>query len=153
MTEVIQIGVGELSVGHNDARIKTGSIGSCAVISLYDEEARVGGLAHALLPSRGARREDPLDAKYADEAVSMLVAKIEQAGGERERLRAKLVGGAMMFQKLISGPGIGAENIAAARERLRELHIPVIGEDTGGGTGKIAELHLMNGLLEVNTQL
>ena len=148
----------ELAVETDGAKIKTGSVGSCVVIAIYDPIAGVGGLAHAMLPSAG---DDPpgggvyeSEAKYADRSVDNLLRRIEAAGGSRKNLKAKLVGGAMMF-KILGGDqyGIGHQNVSAARRRLGELGIPIESEDVGGSAGRIVELTVGSGLIEVSTKL
>jgi len=162
----VNIQTAEMAVGRNVLRIKTASIGSCVVIALYDHEAKVGGMAHAMLPGwkKEKARNDTVEdssagpvfrlAKYAGEAVDRLVEEIEKRGGKRERLRAKLVGGAKMFHILGDGSrGIGYRNIETVRSRLSQLGIPIESEDTGGTVGRIAELNLENGALEVSTKM
>lgn len=162
MDELININMGEMAVSHNDTHIKTGSVGSCVVIVLYDDEAKVGGMAHAMLPSR-KEKENKMSvsidtaetmAKYADESVDRLAKEIEKIGGRKERLRAKLIGGSRMF-KILSGDkyGIGYQNIESARQRLVELEIPIENEDTGGTVGRIVEFNLSNGLVDVSTKM
>lgn len=145
----------EMAVGHNDTHIRTGSIGSCVVIVLYDGVAKIGGMAHAMLSTRMQNKEtgEP-SPKYANEAVDLLLKKIETIGGMKERLKAKLIGGAHMFQ--VFGEefgGIGNKNVEAAKKRLRELDIPVESADVGGTVGKVAELDLETGLVEVITKI
>lgn len=158
MAQIVTINMGEIAVGHNDTIIKTGSIGSCVVIVLYDEEARIGGMAHAMLPAmpigKSSEGADILQAKYADQAVDNLVHGIESAGGKKGRLKAKLVGGARMF-KLLEGDryGIGYQNAEAAKKRLAELGILVVSEDIGGTVGKMAEFNLKTGLVDVATKM
>ncbi|MBI4457778.1 chemotaxis protein CheD [Candidatus Uhrbacteria bacterium] len=151
------VNTGEIAVGRDDALIRTGSVGSCVVIVLYDGQAKVGGLAHALLPSRP--KNDPklpeeTPAKFADEAVDRLIAEIEKIGGQKERLRSKLVGGAQMF-KILGGDrhGIGYQNAESARNKLRSLAIPIDGEDIGGTVGRIVEFNVRNGLVETVTKM
>lgn len=107
--------------------IRTGSIGSCVVIAIYEKVLSIGGLAHAMLPSRRdvveVIKPDLADfghgnvsAKYADEAVDNLVYALKKMGGKIENMEAKLVGGASMFKKLsgdkkwywFSKPGVRA---------------------------------------------
>lgn len=162
MPKIVNINMNEMAVGHSGMHIRTGSVGSCVVIVLYDGIAKVGGMAHAMLPSRIQQedffeaREWPheLPAKYASEAVDRLMEAILKIGGEKHRIEAKLVGGAKMFQVLGGGPdAIGYQNIAAAKKRLEELGIQIKSQDIGGTVGKNVELSLENGLVEVSTKI
>ena len=86
MLDIINIKTAELAVATNNGIIKTGSVGSCVVISIFDKEKKIGGLAHAMLPTRKVYHNDNSDktedidyapgnrsSKYADEAVDNLV--------------------------------------------------------------------------------
>lgn len=146
----------ELAVSHNDNIIKTNSIGSCVVIALYDSVNSIGGLAHAMLPyKRDAKLDENMyPAKYVDQAIDNLITTIVKAGGKKENLTAKIVGGASMFKKIANKEhGIGDQNSTAAHEYLTAVGIPIEAEDIGGSTGKIAELDLVTGLLNVQTKL
>ncbi|MEI7741644.1 MAG: chemotaxis protein CheD [bacterium] len=155
MAGVVTIKTAEIHVGKGAENIVTGSIGSCLVISLYDAVNSVGGMAHSMLPSsKGGHAEEGAPGKYVDQAIDTMIVEILKLGGKQENLVAKFVGGASMFKKLIPEQhSIGTQNIEAAREKLAALGIPIEGEDTGGGTGKIAELNLRNGILDVYTKI
>jgi chemotaxis receptor (MCP) glutamine deamidase CheD len=56
-----------------------------------------------------------------------------RAGARRDRLEAKLFGGASMFDRLRN---IGAENAAFAKRFLQAEGIVVIGGDTGGTSAR-----------------
>ena len=156
---VLNVKTAEYAVSHNDDIIKTGSVGSCIVITLYDKEKRIGGLAHAMLPEHNKKTtigDDKKDnnAKYVTDAIDLLLEGVIKAGGQQNTLEAKLVGGASMFRRLAHEKhSIGHKNTVAARNYLERLGINIQGEDTGGSSGKIAELNLTNGVLEVNTKL
>ena len=104
MSEEIHIKTAELVVSHNDNILKSGSIGSCIVITLYDTKKRIGGMAHAMLPHRKNKMKNyevkPTEAKYVDEAVDNLMKGIKDMGGDITALEAKIIGGATMFKKL-----------------------------------------------------
>ena len=160
MTEkTIEINMGEMSVSRRSNIIRTGSVGSCLVIVLYDKEAMIGGMAHAMLPTdtKNETVNSPpavLDAKYADTAVDNLVSQMEKNGGKRDRFEAKLIGGARMF-KILDGDkhGIGYQNAESARKRLNEIGIPIVGEDLGGNSGRIVEFDLRNNLVNIKTKI
>lgn len=162
MSKTMEIRIAELFVGNHEYTIVTNGVGSCVVIILYDPSARVGGMAHAILPharndqyQRVTRdTEGRLFVKYADQAVDMLLLEIEAAGGTRENLIAKLVGGAHMFT-LLDGDkhGIGFENTEAARARLDEVGIPVETEVIGGTVGRNVYFDCATGVVEIITKV
>ncbi len=151
MPEVITIKTGELATAQNHAIIQTGSVGSCVVIAIYDHKAKIGGLAHAMLPTRSSKDDDDSLAKYSDEAVSNLVLEIEKIGGNRKNFVAKLVGGGAMFKN--STYQLGDKNVKSARRVLTNLKIHIENEDTGGNMGKSVEMNLGTGIVKVETSL
>jgi chemotaxis protein CheD len=102
---------GELIVKVADFRSGTGNdvlvtigLGSCVGIVLYDATARVGGLAHVLLPSPALGRQDSHPAKFPQTAVPLLLEQMGQHGASIRRISARLIGGASMFSGL-GAPG------------------------------------------------
>lgn len=162
MSNVINIKTGELAISHNDFILKTGSVGSCLVIILYDKERRIGGLAHAMLPKNSNSEDevnidfssDNTSGKYVDTAIKNLIIGIKQKGGDVDNLEAKLVGGASMFKKLTGDKfGIGFQNIQLAENTLKALNIPIDGEEVGGSAGRSVEFDLKTGRVNINTVL
>jgi chemotaxis protein CheD len=104
---------------------------------LYAPKARMGALAHALLPDDGMVRGTHPPAKFAAASVPLLVEDL-RGKGVTEPLVAKLVGGAAMFANLLRTGGInmGERNIEAARLALKLANIPLVGEDVGGDFGR-----------------
>jgi chemotaxis protein CheD len=131
----------------------TVGLGSCVAIALYDPEARIGGLAHTLLPSPALSREDGNPAKFPQSAVPRLVELMVAEGARSGRITARLVGGASMFAAL-APPGtiqMGERNLIAARQVLRSSGIPLVGEAVGGDFGRTVRLRVSDGRLEVST--
>ena len=164
MQKEIVIKTGELAIGEKGAIIKTGSIGSCVVVAIFDKVAMVGGLAHAMLPNRKDGEvvaRDMVDfnvgntsAKYADEAVDNLLYGLKKIGAKIENMDAKLVGGASMFKRLTGDKhGIGFQNVESARSVLKKYNVNIDNEDTGGSSGKAVIFNLQTGLVEVITTL
>ncbi|HEU0052485.1 MAG TPA: chemotaxis protein CheD [Longimicrobium sp.] len=123
--------------GPHDVLVTLG-LGSCVAIVVSDPRARVGGLAHALLPEPALARDRGNHAKFASTAVPMLVEELAAMGARAARLEARLVGGASMFTNLMV-PGslnMGERNVRAAREALRLAGIPLLGEAVGGDFGR-----------------
>jgi chemotaxis protein CheD len=128
-------------------------LGSCVAIMLHDGDARLGAMAHILLPSRSLARDRDNAAKFPETAVPFLVQRLLAAGADRHRLVAKLAGGASMFATLMT-PGtvqMGERNIAACRAALRDAAIPVAGEAVGGERGRSVRFHPSDGRVESRT--
>lgn len=161
MSKEIIVFAGEIAVGQNDVIIKTGGVGSCLVICLYDKTTKIGGLAHAMLPcSRSFEKIRPKthfeasSAKYVDEAIDRLVQEMENIGSEKGNIKAKLVGGAEMIKIFSeSGHGLGIKNIEMAHKKLEELDIAIESESVGGSVGRLVELNLNNGVLDVSSKM
>lgn len=153
MADTILVRVAQFAVGGPDVELVTLGLGSCVAIVLHDPIARLGGLAHALLPDPSTARETSNPAKFAETAVPALVAELERHGAERGRLRAKLVGGAAMFANLLqtNGLNMGERNVQAARAALAALAIPVVAEDVGGDYGRSVRFAPRDGRVRVRS--
>ena len=112
-------------------------LGSCIGLALVDRAARVGGLAHIVLPDCNGAAE-PVG-KFADLAVPELIARMVHAGARKSMLQAVLAGGAKMFA--IGGSlDIGARNDAAVRSALQRHGVRISASETGGDKGRTARL-------------
>jgi chemotaxis protein CheD len=149
---VVKVGVAEFRVGQAPARMMTLALGSCLGIVLHDPVAGVGALAHAMHPRRERVKNNANRAKFVDSVIPVLVSRMVRWGASRERVTAKLFGGARMFDALKGCPGIlqiGDENILSAREVLGGLGIPVTAESVGGTCGRTIVFDLSDGSVSV----
>ncbi len=145
--------VAQAAVGGAEDTLVTLGLGSCVAIVLHDPEARVGGLAHVLLPEPALSRDQGNASKFATTAVPALVKEMARRGARPGRLKARLVGGAAMFQTLMV-PGslnMGARNIIAAREALERAGIPLVAEAVGGDYGRSVRFHVGAGKATVSS--
>lgn len=131
----------------------TVGLGSCVAIVLHDAVARVGGLAHVLLPLPREGQIPANPAKYAATAVPHLIEEMAALGARQERLRARLVGGASMFGALLAQGRLhtGERNILASREALVVAAIPVDAEEVGKEHGRSVYFHPADGRLRVTS--
>ena len=124
----VKVDVAQFRVGQAPMRIMTMALGSCLGIVLYDPEARIGALAHAMHPRRERVKNNMNRAKFVDSVIPLLLERMLQWGARREKIVAKIFGGARMFDGFEGCRGIlqiGDENIVAAREvleRARDSH-------------------------------
>lgn len=145
--------VAQLAVGGADEVLVTLGLGSCVAILLHDPGAKVGGMAHVLLPEPALSRDRENIAKFASTAVPELVKRMAEAGARRARVEGRLVGGAAMFQALMV-PGslnMGARNVIACREALRAAGIPLRGEEVGADYGRSVRFHVGAGRTVVSS--
>ena len=150
---IIAVAIGQWVVASAPTKIRT-LLGSCVGLVLYDRVARLGGLAHIVLPEARGAVDHP--GKYADTAIPTLVADFDRRLGSkgRPRLTAKLVGGANMFQldlatRESSALNIGQRNQEAIEQILNKLTIPVIARDVGGTTGRRLTLDTSSGIVTI----
>lgn len=149
----IFVKVAHHAVGRADDTLVTLGLGSCVAILLHDPVARVGGMAHVLLPDKQLARDSSNLAKFASTAIPLLAEEVVALGGRRERLGARLVGGASMFASLMA-PGtlnMGERNVIASREALRKLGIPIHAEEVGADYGRSVRFDVASGRVTVSS--
>ncbi|NIQ96492.1 MAG: chemotaxis protein CheD [Desulfuromonadales bacterium] len=153
MTTRERVGISEFKVAAGPAVLVTYGLGSCLGITLYDPEQRIGGLAHTLLPKPKTGMDTSRMSKFVDSAIRSMADELVAMGAARERLEAKVFGGANMFEAFQewSGEGIGQRNIASARATLEELEIPLVAEDVGGNFGRTLVFDLESGKVIVKS--
>ena len=150
-TGEIHVRVAELRAAAAPAVLVTVGLGSCVAIVLHDPVARVGGLAHILLPSPALARQHAGPGKFPQTAVPRLLEAMAELGASPRRVVARLAGGASMFAAL-GAPGtiqMGERNVVACRQVLHLSGIPLTGEATGGDFGRTVRLWTEDGRVEV----
>lgn len=150
----VSVGIGQLAVSKDPSEVLVAyGLGSCIGVSVWDPQARVGGLVHVLLPDSEGRKPDPREpARFADSGVDALVQRVTEAGGSLRRLVVKIAGGAAVL-----GPAnaekfkIGDRNAEAVQERLKRHGIRPVAIDIGGAKGRTLEMHPATGKTFVRT--
>ncbi len=139
------VGIAEVRVARPPDALRT-LIGSCVAVVLCDWHAKLGGMAHVMLPS--AAEPDGSRGKYADTGVDWLLDEVLRAGATRSRLVAKLAGGAAVLGPRVS-LDVGQRNIEAVRRRLAKHSIPIAGSDLGGKQGRTVLFDPSTGMMQV----
>ena len=125
---------GQLHASAEPCRITT-ILGSCVSICLFDATRLAGGMNHFLLPIANSAEGDSL--RYADHATVALLEKLMAIGCHLENMTAKIFGGAALFQSSRQyRDSLGAKNVAAAVQILRNADIPIVARETGGKHGR-----------------
>ena len=124
-------------------------LGSCVGVVLYDRLAKMGGVAHIVLPD--SRGDTSLPGKYADTAIPAMIADFDRQLGHKSlpRLVAKIVGGASMFQTSTPGMNIGKQNHEAVERILGSLGIPILARELGGEAGRRLTLDTSSGTVSI----
>ncbi|WP_051335545.1 chemotaxis protein CheD [Methylocapsa acidiphila] len=131
---------GEYYVSDDPHVVLTTLLGSCVAACLRDPIAGIGGMNHFLLPgqdvplaggeagSQGREAE-----RYGVHLMELLVNGLLRSGARRERLEAKLFGGARTMEGLSD---IGGLNAGFAERFLRNEGIRMIGGSLRGDQGR-----------------
>lgn len=152
--DVVKVGIAQLDVATTTQRIRTSGLGSCVGVVLYDEIKQIAGLVHVMLPDSSLSRGNQLTvAKFADTGVPALVQEMQKKGASTFRLKAKIAGGAQMFQFTSNQDSmrIGPRNVEAVKVQLKKLNIPLLAEDIGGNSGRTIEFNPQTSKLQIRT--
>ncbi|MGP3695985.1 chemotaxis protein CheD [Rhodobacter sp. NSM] len=144
VTNVVQ---GSCVASNSQFEVYSTTLGSCVCTCLSDPVARVGGMNHFLLPSAG--RDDSRHLRYGSNAMELLINALLKLGADRDRLEAKLFGGAAMTPQL---GAIGKANADFAQEYLAQEGIRCTAQSLGGvvarrirfwpATGRVQQMFL-----------
>ena len=95
--DMIKIGMADLGVCKAPQKLITTGLGSCVGVCLYDPSAKVGGLAHIMLPDSTQAKNVQNLAKYADTGIAETIKKLIAIGANKNLILAKIAGGSQMF--------------------------------------------------------
>lgn len=153
MKTVIRVGIADMNIVNMPNTIRTSGLGSCVGVVLYDEVKKIAGLLHVMLPDSSLGRSDNINvAKFADTGIYALMELLKAEGVRPLSLKAKIAGGAQMFQFGTSDSiRIGPRNVEAVKKELARLSIPIIAEDTGGSSGRTIEFDPATKMLSIRT--
>lgn len=151
MGSMIKVGMADMNYCHAPDAITTLGLGSCVGVVLYDLNAKIAGLVHIMLPDSTKIRNNDNYAKFADTGIDEMLRRVVKAGASRSALKAKIAGGAQMFAFSTENDllRVGARNVEAVKEKLSQLRIPIVAEDTGKSYGRTIEFYPETGELLV----
>ncbi|MBN1769604.1 MAG: chemotaxis protein CheD [Prolixibacteraceae bacterium] len=147
MDKIKYLKQGELAIVSGDTKVFT-ILGSCVAVVLWDEQTKIGGVNHYLLPNWNNKGAP--DVRYGDVAVTELHDKTILSGAVKRRMVAKIYGGASLLNLGSSTFNIGQRNINIAKEKLKELNIQIIEEEIGGTTGRKILFDPQTGFVKVD---
>jgi len=141
MNNTITVNISDMKVAQNSDTLVTYALGSCIGICLYDQIKKIGALGHIMLPyAHNDEEAKKKKHRFADTCVPDMINEMIRLGCNKRSIVAKIAGGATMF-KLVNSRNnnsansdlnkIGAQNIVAVKEALKEYGIILLAEDTG----------------------
>lgn len=153
MAEIVKVGMADFNCVNAPGILTTLGLGSCVGICLYDKESKISGLVHIMLPYSSQIKNNSNPAKFADTGIKVLLNRMIKMGAKPSKIVSKIAGGAQMFNFNDTSDimRIGTRNVAATKDILRQLNIPLIAEDTGGNYGRTIELYSDSGKLLIKT--
>lgn len=147
--------MGEIKTSKTAAIFVCVGIGSCIALFLFEPNLKIGGVAHIMLPDFKAFPNISNHAKFANTAPAILIERLNKMGAETVNLRAKIVGGANLFDwsDTEAMADLGNKNSEIVKKELINNKIYLRAQDTGGKLGKTARFNTMSGevLIKVET--
>ena len=126
MGEMIKVGMADLNICIAPDALTTLGLGSCVGVALYDAQMRIAGLVHIMLPDSSKVRQNENKAKFADTGIELLIERMKERGAA-DMLR------------------VGQRNVEAVKQKLAQLNIKILAEDTGLNYGRTVEFYPANG--------
>jgi chemotaxis protein CheD len=142
-SSLLAAGIGEmvLSSSPDDHLIAYG-LGSCIALAVWDPRARVGGLAHFMLPSGPANSSSPV--KFIDTGLDTFLRALEAQGAVLNRSTLKAAGAAAMLT-VGGGLAIGKRNEEMMQTSLTERGLNLTAASLGGNVGRTVQLEVADG--------
>jgi chemotaxis protein CheD len=123
---------GQLIVSSEPMDVTT-ILGSCVAVCLWDEQRRIGGINHFMLPISSGKVASP---RFGDVAMNRLVDDLRMIGARLPFLQARVFGGACMFTPVQPAGHLGQKNVDLALAFLTRAGIRTVQTETGGERGR-----------------
>jgi chemotaxis protein CheD len=145
MKDIIYAHTGEVKEGYSNVVLKSGAVGSCIVIVAYNEEFKIGTMAHILLPGKAPERRNIVSTRYAHNAVHELLKVFLDKKIQLNDIDICIVGGANVLNR--SNDEICKLNVNSVHELLKESGIKVAARSLGGTLRRSVSLDIETGRL------
>ncbi len=131
MTEVKNVGIGEIVSGKGDVRLTT-VLGSCVGIAMMAPEKNFAVLAHVLRPGHSKQGDAP--GRCAESAVPAMIEVLQEHGIRQNLIVATIAGGANVLNSF-SENAIGQLNVQSVEKALKKSRIKLASSNVGGSKG------------------
>jgi len=122
--DAVKVLPGEYFVSAEELLIMT-VLGSCIACCLWDPAARVGGMNHFMLPDPDGTENS---GRYGAYAMELLINEMLKSGARRERMQAKIFGGAQVMHNFTM-MNVGERNTAFVQQYLQTERIALLASD------------------------
>ncbi|MBS1509029.1 MAG: chemotaxis protein CheD [Bacteroidetes bacterium] len=140
----VVLGINDTHVTSNPVIYTCYGLGSCIGLFVTDRVKGLSGGAHIPLP-KPLGNADFLGAK---KLIDELLASLEYQGSDLSSLRAKVTGGAQIYE---STESVGSQNEEAVMKELVERKIFVAAKDVGGKVSRTARFYSDTGEVLIST--
>jgi chemotaxis protein CheD len=151
----IKVNMGEIKCSSKPAVFHCTGLGSCVALFMYELNTTIGGVAHIMLPEYSyASPAGDNKALFADTSTGLLIQKLVSRGANQEMLKAKIIGGANLFDFAGSPEmaDLGKDNIHRVKRALQTNKIYLAAEALGGTAYKSAEFSLVTGQVRIRAE-
>ena len=152
----VVIGIGGMAVHQGGSGfIVTHALGSCVGVTIWDAQAKIGGMLHAQLPLSTQNKvlAEQRPGLFVDTGMAALLIALDRLGGNRRRLRLCVAGGAsIMAPGTISDVfNIGSRNLTVLRKILWQNGLLIAAEESAGTVPRTLSLDFATGTARVST--
>ncbi len=121
----ILLNIGDIVVSTEPAMLET-ALGSCVSTCLWDEELKIGGMNHFMLPKAmdGAIK----DSYCGRESIEKLINIFLSLNCDVRNIKAKIFGGGRIIKSSGNMLDVGRENVIMAKQVLNKYGIPILNE-------------------------
>jgi chemotaxis protein CheD len=126
---------GEFAVGSDLESIAFKTLlGSCVAIMFYDQQTKVKGMNHFLLPHTNSSNDDM---KYGLYSVEAMLNEMYKMGCRKQNMIAKISGGADVMKLGHSKDTIGFRNVTFAKDFCNAEGFRIVSEHVRGEHGRL----------------
>lgn len=141
--KTINLGIGGILVIQEPAIVVT-VLGSCVSLCLFDEEKKIAGINHYMLPYPHDGKP-PNAGRFGQSSIPELLSQMIRRGAALSRINGKIFGGARMLSQISSFGNIAESNVEVAQKILKEQGIRIVASDVGGNRGRKILFHTDTG--------
>ena len=140
------VAVGDMKVGREADMIVTHALGSCLGLMVFDPQAKIGGLLHAMLPLSkiNPQKAEGNPFMFVDTGVPALFKSLYEMGGLKSRMIVKAAGCGNPLGKNEMFK-IGERNYTVLKKLLWKNNILLETEDIGGTASRTVHFNITTG--------